>query len=123
MVLAIIGSRSFNDMELLEEKLSEYVGKATRVVSGGAKGADSLAERWAFRYGCDLSIHLPDWKKHSKKAGFIRNIEIINECDECVAFWDGKSRGTQHSIFMCNKLNKKVTIVEYEKIDRGNTIQ
>lgn len=111
MKLAVVGSRSFCDESKLEQALESYKGRVTLVVSGGAKGADSLAESWASKNGIATKVFKPDWQKYGRGAGMVRNKEIIENCDECVAFWDGKSKGTENSISHCNKFNKKVTIV------------
>jgi len=111
MKLAIIGSRTFNDYSLLKEKLDPYVSKITHVISGGAKGADSLGEKWAIENNIETIIFYADWNKHGKKAGFIRNEDIIKNCDKCVAFWDGESKGTAHSLSLCEKYNKKYKII------------
>jgi predicted Rossmann fold nucleotide-binding protein DprA/Smf involved in DNA uptake len=113
--LAIIGSRSFNNVELFGKTLEPYVDKISLVISGGAKGADSLAEEWAGFNGINTEIYLPDWDKHGKRAGFIRNIEIIGACDAVIAFWDGESKGTAHSIQLAKETGKPVKIVRIDK--------
>ena len=117
MKLAIIGSRSFSNKTLLESILEKYTDKVKMVVSGGAKGADSLGELWAINNNIPVKIFKPEWNKYGKKAGPIRNELIVKECDECIAFWDESSSGTKHSISICKKLNKKITIIRYENID------
>ena len=112
MKLAIIGSRNFNDYKLLCKSLEPYKSKITLVVSGGAKGADSLGEQWAKENNIEILIFLPDWNKFGKKAGFIRNEDIIKNCDCCIAFWDGESRGTAHSISLCENYNKPLKIIK-----------
>ena len=66
------------------------------VVWGGARGADSLAERYAQERGLKMIVFPAQWKKYGRRAGFIRNVNIIRECDVCFAFWDGESHGTKH---------------------------
>jgi len=114
MKLAIIGSREFNDYNLLKKSLEHYKFKITKVVSGAARGADSLGEKWAIENKIETLIFPADWDKHGKAAGFIRNEDIIKNCDCCIAFWDGKSPGTKHSISLCEKLNKPYKIISYE---------
>jgi hypothetical protein len=111
MKLAIIGSRTFKDFDLLKQNLEPYKSKISLVVSGGADGADSLGEDWARHNRKELLIFLPDWDKFGKRAGFIRNEDIIQNCDCCIAFWDGISKGTQHSISLCEKYDKPLKIV------------
>ncbi len=112
MKIAVIGSRNFADYELLKKTLSEITG-ITKVISGGAKGADSLAEQWAKENQIETVIYKPDWAKYGRGAGVVRNRLIIEDCDLCIAFWDGESKGTKSSIDHCKKLNKKLTIVRY----------
>ena len=119
MKLAIIGSRTFTNYQLLEDKLSSYYfGGITddwliyEIISGGAAGADSMGAKFAKEQNIKLTEFLPDWKTHGKAAGFIRNEDIIKNCDEVIAFWDGISRGTQNSLSIAKRL-KKPTIVIY----------
>lgn len=95
--IAIVGSRNWTDIKTIQSFI-EKLALDTTIVSGGAKGVDSIAESIA--HGCNLKtlIFLPDWKKHGRAAGFIRNKLIIENADEVVAFWDGLSKGTSHSI-------------------------
>lgn len=111
--LAVVGSRNFNDYEKMEASLSDLVDKVSQVISGGAKGADLLAQKWADENNIPFVAILPDWKKNGRAAGPMRNREIIESCDFCIAFWDGKSRGTASSIRFCEKQGKRVTIVKF----------
>jgi hypothetical protein len=110
--LAIIGSRTFNNYKLLEQELEQYKDKVSLVISGGAKGADSLGEFWAKENNIKTLIFLPDWDKYGKRAGFIRNEDIIKNCDCVIAFWDGVSSGTKHSLSLCEKYSKPYKIVK-----------
>ena len=104
--LAIIGSRDFNDYVVLSTLVTDChmnVG-ITHVISGGAKGADSLGAQWAKDHGVQLVEYLPDWDKYGKSAGFRRNSDIIDDSDAVMAFWDMESRGTLDSI---NKANER----------------
>lgn len=111
MKLAIIGSRTFNDYELLCDHLEEHLNTTTMVVSGAARGADSLGEKWAINNDIETLIFPADWDKYGKRAGYIRNEDIIKNCDFCIAFWDGVSKGTMHSVSLCKKYNKPVTLI------------
>lgn len=111
MKIAIIGSRDFTDKSLLNKTLEPYKPKITYIVSGGAHGADTLGEEWAKENGIETQIFYADWDKHGKRAGFIRNVDIIENCDGCIAFWDGESKGTKHSISLCEKYDKPLKIV------------
>ena len=111
MKVAVIGSRGFDDYELVVKTLSNM--NITLLVSGGAKGADSLGEKYAKEHNIETRIFLPDWTKYKRAAGVIRNTDIINESDVVVAFWDGESKGTLDSINKAKKLNKSLKIIEY----------
>ena len=116
MKLAIIGSRDFNDYPLLVDSINSLVEESiTMIVSGGAKGADSLGEKYANENNIPIKIFKPDWKKHGRAAGFIRNVDIVKESDTVIAFWDGKSRGTENSINHARKMDKGLLIVHYNE--------
>ena len=110
--LAIVGSRGFNDYKKLNEVVLPAKNKISLIISGGAKGADSLAERFAKENNIPTQIILPDWETHGKSAGFLRNKEIVEAADIVLAFWDGKSKGTQHSFKLAEKLGKKIFIIK-----------
>lgn len=115
MELAVVGSRTFNNYELLKEKLDKIheKRKITAIVSGGAKGADTLAEKWADEYKIPKIIFVPDWNKYGKKAGFLRNEKIIQNSEAVVAFWDGESKGTLHSINLSKKYGKPCLVINF----------
>ena len=106
MKLAVIGSRDFDNLDLLNETLSKFKSEITLVVSGGSKGADAMAEQWAKENGIETLIFLPNWSMYGRSAGVVRNNDIIKSCDLCIAFWDGKSKGTASSIRLCKKYGK-----------------
>lgn len=118
MKVAIIGSRNFNDYEMLEYQVTNILKllniTPSYIVSGGANGADKLAEKYAEEHNIQLNIIYPDWKTHGKQAGYLRNIQIWQSADIGIAFWDGISRGTEHSFEIAKKLNKKLIVVQYE---------
>lgn len=114
--IGVIGSRSFNDYELLKRTLDEYLGKVWVIVSGGAKGADYLGEKWAIENNIKTCIYKPDWDTYGNKAGFIRNKDIVEDSDLIIAFWDALSRGTEHSIKLAEKMGKEVRIIYFNKI-------
>ena len=109
MKVAVIGSRGFNDYELVVKTLSNL--HITLLVSGGAKGADTLGEKYANEHDIPTLIFKPDWETHGKAAGMIRNTTIVDNSDIVVAFWDGESSGTKDSITKAEKKGKKVIII------------
>jgi len=115
MKLAIVGSRTFNDYELLKKETDKLLEKynITEIISGGAKGADSLAEKYAKEKKLKLTVFPAKWNKYGKSAGFIRNNEIWEYADLGIAFWDGKSKGTQHSFKLAEKYHKILEVIKF----------
>jgi hypothetical protein len=112
--VAVIGSRTFDDYNFAKQKINEivvdYRGDISSIVSGGAKGADKIAEKFASEYNIPMQIFKPDWSI-GRHAGFLRNTEIINNSDIVIAFWNGTSTGTKDSINKAYKLSKIVHII------------
>lgn len=109
MIIGIIGSRTFDDYELLKRSIN--LSGVSEICSGGAKGADSLAEKLAGEFSIPIKIYYPDWKLYGKIAGFRRNSDIVSYSDKIYAFWDGESKGTLDSINKAKKLNKPIMVV------------
>lgn len=112
-VVAVVGSRDFDDYELLCKQLDPI--EIRSIVSGGAKGADSLAERYAQEHGIPIKVILPNWQLYGRGAGMVRNQAIVETACMVVAFWDGSSKGTANSIDHARKLSKSLMIVRYEE--------
>lgn len=94
MRLAIIGSRDCPTIDI-----SRYVPEIPdTIVSGGARGADTLAREYAMKNNIPLLEFLPKYAVYGRKAPIMRNIQIVNNCDSLLAFWDGTSQGTKFTI-------------------------
>jgi len=113
MNIAVIGSREFNNEKLMFSTLDQF--DICKLISGGARGADTLAEKYAYENSIITEIFYPDWNRFGRGAGFIRNKEIIENCDMVVAFWDGKSKGTLSSIQLATKALKEVLIIPFSR--------
>ncbi len=109
MKLCIFGSRDFYDYKLLKSKIDEIHGKTPiyEVVSGKARGADSLGERWAKENNIKISEFPADWDKFGKSAGYIRNKEMAAYCDCGAGFSISSSRGTAMMKGLLDKMGKK----------------
>ncbi len=116
LTIAIVGCRKFNDYDIFKQKIQEWQkenGTIFKIVSGGAPGADTLAERYAEESGIpkeDVIVHEPDWNKYGRVAGIIRNTDIVNDCDKLIALPSKYSVGTYDSIRKAKKAGKDVTI-------------
>lgn len=110
--LAIIGSRNFVDYSYMKSAILEHfdISSLTTIISGGATGADKLAEKFAEEYNLAKEIYYPNWKTYGRAAGPIRNKQIIDNCDACIAFPINESKGTYNAIKLCQKNNKPVII-------------
>ena len=108
MKIAIIGSRNLSGKNL-EDYIPENV---TEIVSGGAKGIDSDAANYAMEHRLKLKVFLPEYERYKRAAPLKRNIQIAEYADECLAFWDGSSKGTLHTVELFRKLGKNVTIIK-----------
>lgn len=115
MKLAVVGSRDFDNYELLKKKLDKINKKSpiTLFISGGAHGADHLGEMWAEENDIPKKIFKPDWDKFGRAAGIIRNKDIVTSAEIVVAFWDGESRGTKNSIDLAKTHSKILKIVKF----------
>ena len=117
--LAIVGSRSFNNYELLKETIDQFYpisSDITEIVSGGAKGADTLAERYAKEKYIKMIRLSPKWRDkgvYNPRAGFDRNKDIVTRSGHVVAFWDGKSTGTRDSINHAKRMHKRLDVVNF----------
>ncbi len=106
MKVAIIGSRG-----LIVNNLEKYLpSETTEIVSGGARGIDACAEQYAKANNIPIKIFLPQYEIFGKSAPLKRNIQIIDYCDIALAFWDGKSHGTEYVIEKCREKGKNITV-------------
>lgn len=117
MKIIIAGSRDFVNYPVLEEycdKVIDSLGCSDIIiVSGTAKGADKLGERYAQYKGFKIAQFPADWDKFGKSAGYKRNEQMALYSDALIAFWDGSSKGTKHMIDLAKKHNLKVFVYEY----------
>ena len=91
MNIAIVGGRDFSDYTLLKESLLAYIDThetPENIVSGGAKGADTLAAQFAAEMDIPLLVFKPDYQKYGRGATLVRNTQIIENADVVFAFWD-----------------------------------
>ena len=119
--VVIFGSRGFNDYKLLKEKCDTYLKNKKQthnviIVSGHAKGADTLGEQYAKENGYKVEVYPAKWKELGIKAGFIRNEQMADISNAAIGFWDGESHGTKHMIDYCTKKGLNVKIVKYKNI-------
>jgi hypothetical protein len=114
MKVIVAGGRDFDDYGLLVRKLNKILdGNNATIVSGHAKGADSLGERYATTYELKLKVFPAEWHKYGHGAGHVRNRQMAEYADVLVAFWDGESKGTRGMIHDAIELGLEVHIYRY----------
>lgn len=119
MKVAVIGSRN-----LKIKSFGKYIPKdATEIVSGGENQIDTYAKKYALRFRLKLTEITPEYEKYGKQASMIRNNLIINYSDRVIAFWDGRSNGTECLIEKCRKINKRTTVYIFNEYDDEECIK
>ena len=116
MKLAIIGSR-----DLLVPEMAKYIPEGvTEIVSGGAKGIDRQAAEYARGENILLTEFLPHYERYGRVAPLKRNEQIAAYADAALIFWDGKSKGTLHTLTLFQHLNKKTTVIYVKNPPSGH---
>lgn len=115
MHAAFVGSRGFTDGLVIEQAILHLFrkhGKDLRIVSGGARGADSIAEKIARDNHIPVTLFLPDWNTYGKSAGFRRNKEIVAHSDIVLAFFapGPRSAGTSNTVAAAKIAGKPVHV-------------
>lgn len=113
--IAVVGSREFKNYTQMMLVLDEYVTYQDEIVSGGALGADSLAQRYAKEKGHVIHIYYPRWE-NGRSAGFVRNKRIVENSDIVIAFYREnhfQEGGTANTAMWAGQLNKP--LFEFEE--------
>ena len=115
----IAGTRDFNDYAFLKKNVDYFLqginpnNEEIEIVSGNARGADKLGERYAKEHNLPVKLFPANWDKYGKRAGYLRNQEMANYADMLIAFWDEKSKGTKHMIDIAKKQDLTVIVIGY----------
>jgi YspA, cpYpsA-related SLOG family len=112
----IAGGRDFADYNLLSTKVSHLIQNKlpdVAIISGVARGADSLGAKFGRANGITVIEKPADWNKFGKSAGYRRNEEMLQIADAVIAFWDGKSKGTKHMIDISRSAGIPVRVINY----------
>lgn len=120
MKILICGGRDFDDWGLFTRTMIDVLNQRTSAtnkpifISGGARGADQFIRDMAKAWGLPCEVYMADWNKHGKKAGSIRNQQMLDEGkpDLVIAFPTPKSIGTWDMVRRAQKANIEIIIVE-----------
>lgn len=112
----VCGSRDWTDRRIIRETLLALADRCPDlrivVVHGAARGADRMAGEEARACGYKVEEHPANWALHGHRAGLIRNAYMLSlGCSHVIAFWDGKSRGTEHMIRIAREADARVTVI------------
>lgn len=116
----IAGTREFDNYSLLRKKIDNILSEKKKnpyikieVVSGTAKGADRLGEKWARENDIYVKQFPANWNKYGSSAGYRRNVDMVEYSDALIAFWNGRSKGTKHTIELATKKNILCRVIYY----------
>lgn len=104
----IAGSRTVTDYQILLDALAHVRWEITTVISG----ADRLGERYARENNLALEQYPADWKRHGKRAGYLRNVEMTDSARGCVVLWDGKSKGAKMMIEIAQRCKLRLLVFQ-----------
>jgi hypothetical protein len=111
----IAGGRDFNDIQFLLQEFKLFVGQEIieAIISGMARGADTVGIEIAKLYAIPL-IQMPaDWSKYGKSAGYRRNEEMAQIATHALIAWDGQSKGTGHMLDLAQKYKLVTKVFKY----------
>ena len=119
--LIVCGGVDFKDYNYLKTQLDRLIAyyENIRLVSGHARGADTLAEQYAAEKSMPIQVFPAEWKKYGKAAGPIRNRAMLEYAKEetpvVAAFWNGKSRGTGNMLKQAKAAGAECHVFSYEQ--------
>ena len=112
MKIAIVGSR---DWPVNPQKIWRYIDRLDPgvdvILSGAARGVDSIAAAYGRKNNFRVMEFKADWDNLGRGAGYIRNEALVAAADKVVAFWDGESKGTKHSIDLALEAHKSLEVI------------
>lgn len=106
--LLIAGSRDINltmdeCFHIFDNASYIFDTKFDLIISGGARGIDLYADYWASRKDYPFKEYPADWDNLGRSAGYIRNAEMVKDCDAAIVVWDGESKGTEHTLNLLSR--------------------
>lgn len=109
--VAIVGSRDIENTNEVYQKICSAIPlNCTEIVSGGAIGVDTLAERYAKEHGLPITVFLPEYEKYGKNATLLRNTQIVKHADKILVFMHNESRGSVDTANKCLAQRKDLEI-------------
>ena len=126
--IMIVGSRGFSNYDYVEQKVDQYIKdnrieEPITIISGGARGVDTLAEKYADEKKYKFKCFPANWGQFGSAAGPIRNKKMVRYIEKhggvCLVFWDGKSTGSKEDIELCGKFHVKCIVFRVKKNEKA----
>jgi len=112
MRICICGGRDLDNYAYVRWSLNHLINTASRptIITGGARGTDTLAIHWADEYHLETEVYPANWQKYGRSAGYIRNEQMLDTgLDLVIAFPGGK--GTAMMVDIAKRAGVEVIIV------------
>ena len=113
--LIIAGGREFSNYPVLRNAVDYYIQKhgltEVTIVSGKARGADTLGETYAAERGLPVWEFPADWDGLGKKAGHVRNRQMGDVANGLVAF-DTSGKGTKGMVAYAQEKGLNILVVD-----------
>ena len=111
MLVLVCGSRNWSDIHAIRMRLVKLPPSSV-IIHGKAPGADTIAGWLAEDFGFTVREFPADWEQYGKRAGILRNLAMLDESPDLVlAFWDGESSGTRHTVTEARKRGIPVEVI------------
>lgn len=126
MKIVIAGCRDYNNYDDAKQFIDICINKLSNkgnivILSGGARGADALGERYAKENCYQIERFPADWARYGRGAGIKRNQQMAKTCDIAICFWDMKSKGTKSMIDFLQKYKKPIFVKRISQFDAAQT--
>lgn len=114
-IVLICGSRNINQLNI--SRYIKNIDKIQKIVHGGCRGIDTVADSWAKANNIEIIVYKPNYKVYGKRAPLVRDEEMVDFADVVIAFYDGKSKGTAYTFNYAKNKNRKVIIHLIQEFD------
>lgn len=114
-IVLICGSRGINQLNI--SRYVKNIDKIQKIVHGGCRGIDAIADSWAKANNIETIVYKPNYKVYGKRAPLVRDEEMVEFADVVICFWNGKSRGSKYTCDYAKKIGRKVIVHLIQEYD------